>query len=399
MLRNSRLDHAFLAFAAVVHVAALVRLLLTVPPTSTVMRWIVATALLFSLASLVAQVRARRVPAYFAALGAQIVATTLCVSLSRADIVLVIPLLCALAAGICIHNPFPVAVAIALGATGAVLGVGALVHQDDGADTAYRALVWMSAVFVAPVAVFSSLAIRYRETLIDTQAEAARLDALVDRLTRANLRYQEYATSVGESSTENERKRITRDIHDIVGYTLTNNITMMEAITDTMRLNPLGVAHLVEVARANAQEGLARARDALHQLRGRDIGYPRGKEAILRLTTIFEQATGVRTEVAFTDVPWQFAEELDSALYHVVQESLINSFRHGKATVIRLFLSRENGRILLRVRDNGLGAESMSEGIGLSGMRERLEKLGGDLTAGNAPGGFDVVASVPAAAV
>jgi len=81
------------------------------------------------------------------------------------------------------------------------------------------------------VTAIAFLMVSYRERLIDSEGEVARLDGLVERLVHSNVRYQEYAKMVEEASTENERKRIIRDIHDIVGYTLTNNITMMEAIT------------------------------------------------------------------------------------------------------------------------------------------------------------------------
>jgi signal transduction histidine kinase len=80
----------------------------------------------------------------------------------------------------------------------------------------------------------------------------------------------------------------------------------------------------------------------------------------------------------------------------VVQESLMNSFRHGKASRVRIFLRRQDEDIVLKVSDNGMGAAIFVEGIGLAGMRERLGKLGGTLSARGVAGGFDVIASVPA---
>jgi signal transduction histidine kinase len=242
---------------------------------------------------------------------------------------------------------------------------------------------------------FTGLAVRYRERLIDSRAETTRLDLLMERLTRANLNYQEYAKSIQEFSIESERKRITRDIHDIVGYTLTNNITMMEAITDTMRTNPLGVPSLVSAARSNSEEGLARVREALHLLRETKIPYPTGLRAIDRLTTVFERATGVDVEFAYSELAWRFCGDIDSALYHVVQESLVNSFRHGKATRVRVFLEDEGARVRLSIKDNGEGKLEYTEGIGLLGMRERIEAVGGTFSARSKPWGFEVSVAVP----
>jgi signal transduction histidine kinase len=73
----------------------------------------------------------------------------------------------------------------------------------------------------------------------------------------------------------------------------------------------------------------------------------------------------------------------------------MNSFRHGKATLVRIFLVRDGDRIVLSLRDNGLGAGGFVEGIGLAGMRERLARSGGSLAAASVPGGFEVRAHVP----
>jgi signal transduction histidine kinase len=298
--------------------------------------------------------------------------------------------------GICLFNPFPVNCLLAAAANALILLIRGAALQMNGVP----ALVMLETeveygLFGLTVTGISAFMVFYREKLIDYQRENERLDALVDRLTRANLGYQEYAKSVEEASTESERKRITRDIHDIVGYTLTNNITMMEAITDMMNINPLGVDHLVRLARTNAQEGLTRVRDALHFLRAREIEYPTGLRAVERLVRTFEKATGARVEFAFTEVSWDFSEDLDYTFYHVIQESLVNSFRHGKASLIRVFLTRRGGTLELKIGDNGVGASDFQEGIGLKGMRERLACFGGTLVTGPIAGGFEVLAMVP----
>lgn len=395
MKPRSGIDKLFLALVAVAHAAAGLRaLLLDWPAWQT---WTIIALLAAAAAAAVGETLSRQVKPYFAALGVHVGCLLLCTALAEPDLALALPLLGALTVGVCFHNPWPANLAIGAACNGLLIGLAGAVSATRGAEAADTAVFLGScAVFVVLLGLLAALVVRYRERLIDAQEENARLDRLVDRLTRANLRYQEYAKSAEATSAESERRRITRDIHDIVGYTLTNNITIMEAITDIMRINPLGVAHLVDVARQNAEEGLARAREALRRLREQDAAYPKGRDAVERLLKVFEHATGVRTEFAYSDVAWDFPEEVDSALYHIVQESLINSFRHGKASLIRVFLSRDGDRVVLRVRDNGTGASGISEGIGLSGMRERVEKLGGAVRAGNVPGGFDVEAAVPA---
>jgi signal transduction histidine kinase len=300
--------------------------------------------------------------------------------------------------GICLHNPTPLNTVLVAAFVGAVLVVRGLLLATAGVSPLNILRMEIGFGLLAGLtAMLAAMMVHYRERLIDFQNENDRLDRLVERLTRANVQYQEYARNIEELTIETERKRITRDIHDIVGYTLTNNITMMEAITDIMRVNPLGVGSLVNAARENAEEGLEQIREALHILRSKEVAHPGGIHAVEKLMKVFERATGVHVEYAFSDLSWDFEPDIDSALYHVVQESLINSFRHGKASQIRIFLSRSNDHVVLKVRDDGIGADGFEEGIGLAGMRERLQKLGGSLRVGPIPAGFDVTARLPVA--
>jgi signal transduction histidine kinase len=298
--------------------------------------------------------------------------------------------------GICLHNPYPASTAISAVYTALVVAVRVLVLSvsQTGAD-----VIWFRSieyVVVTAILVTSEISlVHYREAYIRSTRENRRMDALVDRLSKANLRYQEYAKSIEESSMETERKRITREIHDIVGYTLTNNITMMEAITDMIHKNPLGVAHLVDMARDNAQDGLARIRESLYLLRRTGTHVLTGVEALRRLLRVYHHGTGVEVNLQTGDTPWDFPEEIDSAFYHMVQECLINSFRHGRASRVDILLSSGGHGITLRVSDNGSGAVAVNEGIGLGGMRERLVRLGGSLSYRSWEHGFSVAASLP----
>jgi len=333
---------------------------------------------------------------YFVAMGVHAIAVLVLVPLSAGNFHVEYAPCVVFAIGICLFNSFPVSAVLSASFVSAIVAINAYALRTRGMDAGgivFREIELGS--LVGLISLFGLFAIFYREKVIDFRDENDRLDSLVDRLTKANLRYQEYARTIEESSTENERKRITRDIHDIVGYTLTNNITMMEAITDMMHENPLGVAHLVEAARENAQQGLMRVREALYTLRKNEIAIPKGFDAVRSLVNVFERGTGVKVEIFFNDVLWQFPDEVDLSFYHVVEESLINSFRHGRATHIRVFLVRRPDEIMLKVCDNGVGADSFTEGIGISGMRERLVKIGGNLHVESSIDGFNVIAVLP----
>jgi signal transduction histidine kinase len=241
----------------------------------------------------------------------------------------------------------------------------------------------------------ASLCTRYREYVISLLQDKRRLDAMVVELAKTNLQYQDFAAEAAEKAMKEERLRITRDIHDIVGYTLTNNIAMMEAATDLMRRNPLGVPALINAARDNAQEGLQQIRGALYRLRAQEEADRRGIRALIRLCRLFEKATGIEVRFSYGNALWEYGEEVDSAIYHLVQQTLLNSFRHGKAAHATVTLWELDGAVLVTVSDDGVGAESVSEGIGLRGVHERIERLAGQLRIDARAGSFSVLASIP----
>ena len=251
-------------------------------------------------------------------------------------------------------------------------------------------------VTVGTTAVVFSLATRYREDLIREQRHADRLDGALKRLSEANIGYQEYLSRAEQASMLEERKRITREIHDTIGYTMTNNIMMMEAAAEMVRRDPAGVEQLMEKARASAQEGLDEIRNALHLLRAQEDPAPSSIDAIVKMITAFRDATGIEVELELGNTPIRLNPEIESAVYHSVREALTNSFRHGQATQVRVQFWQSDSELIVIVWDNGVGVgDEIQEGIGLSGMRERLRAVSGTLGVAPLPTGFQIMVTIP----
>jgi signal transduction histidine kinase len=245
------------------------------------------------------------------------------------------------------------------------------------------------------VAIVGSLMFRYREITVQLQQERDRLSESIVNLTKSNSEYLDYAMIAQEKGTESERRRITRDIHDIVGYTLTNNIMLMEAALDLMKENPLALPKIITTSRENAQDGLDQVRKAMYKLREKEHDYPIGLNAILRLGNIFQQATGITVNINFSNMPLTISDQIDSTIYHLIQEAYVNAFRHGHATEIILTFWYDEKQVKVYILDNGIGSMNIKEGIGIQGMRERLSKLDGDLEIGNTIDGFQVRVTIP----
>lgn len=218
------------------------------------------------------------------------------------------------------------------------------------------------------------------------------------QLTNANLGFQHYASTVSERSTEDERRRITREIHDTIGYTLTNIKMMIEAGLDSLSQGRLErLKELLVTVKEQALSGLAEARRSLRSLRSVDIDRASGTRLLYRLMGAFMNATGVRVDVNFGNILSSYGEEVDEAVYRMVQEGMTNAFRHGRATIITINFWETDGELSVVIRDNGVGAIDYSEGIGLAGMSERLKPLGGTLRAHSVVDGFELLATIPVA--
>lgn len=277
---------------------------------------------------------------------------------------------------------------LVIGTAGGSLGSSVLSLEASLAVVAVYAILLV-------VAVSASATIKYRECLIDLQNEYLRLDRSFDQIAKTNQEYQDSLVKVEAEAIDEERKRITRDIHDTVAYTLTNNLMLMEAATDVMRTDPIRVSRLLNTARENAEDGLTRIRETLYALRAREEKTPHGTTAIHKLVRNFEAATGIDVRVDFTNTPVHLTHTIEVTLYHIVQESITNSFRHGEAKQIDVLTSLTSGALRVVIIDNGIGSSSVKEGIGIKGMKERVARVGGTVTYNDLPYGFQVTAVIP----
>jgi signal transduction histidine kinase len=101
--------------------------------------------------------------------------------------------------------------------------------------------------------------------------------------------------------------------------------------------------------------------------------------ALERLTAGFSEQTGIPVDFQAAESSARLPEEVETALYRSVQESLTNVVKHARAQRISILVSQRDGRVSAVVEDDGVGFDpsSPAEGHGLVGMRERLALVGG----------------------
>ena len=184
-----------------------------------------------------------------------------------------------------------------------------------------------------------------------------------------------------------ERERIARDLHDVLGHTLSLVVLKSELASRLASSDPArAAAEIADVERI--------AREALTQVRASVRGYrSQGLAAELDQARQTLASAGVRLENRLEPVPLSAAQE--STLAMVIREGVTNIVRHARATECELSLRQEDGSAELRIADNGCGVKGAAEGLGLRGMRERVQALGGTLRRDSRSQGTELFICIP----
>ena len=186
---------------------------------------------------------------------------------------------------------------------------------------------------------------------------------------------------------EEERRSISRELHDEIGQALTA-IKMELALAARRPQN----RQAIEEARAIADRTLQAVRDLSHLLHPSmldDLGLPSTLEWYLKS---FSRRTAIRTELFQDRMESRLAPEMELSAYRIIQEALTNAARHSGASLCRVYVQRLAHTLLITVEDDGKGFDPRSaetlerRGLGLVGIRERVSDLGGVLRLESNPG-------------
>ncbi|MFV1858450.1 MAG: PAS domain S-box protein [Anaerolineales bacterium] len=210
--------------------------------------------------------------------------------------------------------------------------------------------------------------------------EKALLQGLADQaalaIENARLRDQAQRGAIVE-----ERTRLARDLHDSVAQALYGVTLSAEAGARMLSSNELDSAgrQLLKI-RTAAEEALREMRLLIYELRPPDLASLGLVAALQARLENVERRSGVKADFKVEGNP-QIDQETEEALYRIVREALNNALKHAQATTVSVTLKDEQGMILLDVEDDGVGFDPKSTGgLGLNGMRERVERLRGDFS-------------------
>ena len=209
------------------------------------------------------------------------------------------------------------------------------------------------------------------------------------------------------TAQEEERKKISRELHDEIAQTLTGINVRLATLKTESTVNSKDLQKKI----ASTQRMVEKSVDIVHRFARElrptvldDLGLIPALHSFMKS---FTKRTGIH--IRFTTITAGRIEKLDNAtrtvLYRVVQEALTNVARHAQATRVEVNIEKLRNAICLRVKDNGKSFEAQrvlrskrNTRLGLIGMRERVEMVGGKFVVESSPGkGTTIQAQIPLA--
>lgn len=181
-----------------------------------------------------------------------------------------------------------------------------------------------------------------------------------------------------EASILKERNRIAREIHDTLGHTLTGAIIQLEVAKQLVDTSPEKAKVSIQKTQDITRDGFNDVKRAIKALRPIMI-----EENTLSdgLQLLFERMKKYYNYCVDDTIilPEVINDELKISVYRVIQELITNSIRHGEASEMKLSIEHQFNTLRINCRDNGKGCTLIKEGNGLKGIKERVNKLGGNV--------------------
>ena len=202
-----------------------------------------------------------------------------------------------------------------------------------------------------------------------------------------------------DTKIEEERKTLSRDIHDGLGQLFTTMIFSLSSLTKGNEINEAFVREINDII-AMTKEGIELTRTICRNLRPSLLDNLGLKEAIIEYSTNFSKLTNILCHCKFQPENFIIDKKLSLNLYRIVTELFTNVARHSKADLILLDFSLFENELIMRLEDNGIGIKTEqifnSRSLGLIGIRERLRSWNGNLLIErNKPKGTKVIIRIP----
>ncbi|MFF2532849.1 ATP-binding protein [Brevibacillus sp. NPDC058079] len=212
-------------------------------------------------------------------------------------------------------------------------------------------------------------------------------------------RYQYKLTNFAIQAQEEERKRIARELHDGVGQALYSILVGLNVVRQR-ELSELVMQHVTELVNmtSKAMEEVKRMALELRPSALDDLGL---LPALRSLMKRVEKTFHIQVELHVQGEKRRYSAAMETALYRIVQEAMTNTAKYAKASHLGIMFENREKEIVVTIVDDGVGFEvektlNIGKGLGVFGMKERAQLLGGTVDIRSAPEeGTTVIVRIP----
>lgn len=258
---------------------------------------------------------------------------------------------------------------ICMGVIACLLGIIVYIRTDSG----YAFLsTWLKEMAVYAAAIGGMLAVKYMIT-INQNLEEMQVHLLEKNMALTNT-YEQLKRAYNELedyTIMKERTYMSREMHDTVGHTLTTALVELELCKILIKDQDEAKEKL-EHASEQVRKGLTELRMTVRKLK-QDLDW---EQEIYAIGERLMHSTSIKVRTHIDDLKGIENNTL-RCIYRIIQESLTNGMKHGKATAFMIDVEVGEEEITIEIIDNGVGAIAFKSGFGLTAMKERIEALKG----------------------
>ncbi|MGW5981563.1 sensor histidine kinase [Bacillus mycoides] len=237
-----------------------------------------------------------------------------------------------------------------------------------------------------------TIAHRYIARLLKLEMQNDKMRKDIQRLTKSLNENKDYIRQSEYTFKLEERNRLSQEIHDKIGHSMTGALIQMEAAKRLMEIDKVKSAELLQNAIHISKDGIESIRITLKNMKP-----PTEQMGIHRMKLFIEEFAGKHD----MNIPFVYKGNLDmispiqwKIIGENVTEALTNAMKYADATVISIDIHVLNKMVKVQVKDNGKGAALVKKGLGIMGMEERTASVNGKIIV-DGTSGFSVTMLLP----
>jgi signal transduction histidine kinase len=303
------------------------------------------------------------------------------------------------AAALIVSFPWNILLPLLLGIPGCVFlsyGYYAAVPVSFGGRTYPYYLA--SLFFYVPVTALAIMTGRLSSYTSELRVRTRSLEHFNLQLDKINRDITGKMFRLQNDTTLEERKRISKEIHDTAGYVFINLIMMLQAASAVLRRDTEKAEQLINDARNYAERGINEIRHILQNIRDYSPAVLSLQNELFDIGKSFQKATGTALALDYGNWPKTFSKKLDFFFMSFMEEALTNALKHGHATEISIMCWNNASHITMSVSDNGKGMNMpVKKGIGITAMEEFAARQNGSVIIQANDTGFKITVVIPLA--